>query len=208
MKGSVEIKVLGELVVLRDAREIALPPSKKTRALLAYLAVTNRRQRRDHLCQMFWDVPDDPRASLRWSLSKLRHIIDEGCLRTDRDSVLFDTTGLDVDLLGVAHMTASDVRSLDTQRLETAAALFRGRFLENLELPRCPVFEAWRTFHGDALDRTRLMILQALVERMRLDPERALSHAETLWPTAAILFPEITMAPRSKNSRRSFIVIM
>ncbi|SDA81163.1 alpha/beta fold hydrolase [Mesorhizobium qingshengii] len=182
MTGLLGIKVLGQLVVLRDDREIALTPSKKTRALLAYLAVTNRRQRRDHLCQMFWDIPDDPRASLRWSLSKLRHIIDDNsdCLRTDRDSVLFDTTGLDVDLLGVAHMTASDVRSLDTQRLETAAALFRGRFLEDLELPRCPVFEAWRTFHGDALDRTRLMILQALVERLRSDPERALSHAETL----------------------------
>ncbi|RWQ40748.1 MAG: hypothetical protein EOS20_01490 [Mesorhizobium sp.] len=30
----------------------SLPPSKKTRALLAYLVATNRRQRRDHLCQM------------------------------------------------------------------------------------------------------------------------------------------------------------
>ncbi|WP_189522417.1 hypothetical protein [Mesorhizobium sp. M5C.F.Ca.ET.164.01.1.1] len=169
--------MLGELVVLRGAREIALPPSKKTRALLAYLVVANRRQRRDHLCRMFWEVPDDPRASLRWSLSKLRHIInqngDEGCLKADRESVLFDTAKLDVDLLQVAHMTANEVRFLDTSRLENLAAMFRGQFLENLELPRCPVFEAWRTFHGDALDRTRSMILQALVERLRCEPERA-----------------------------------
>jgi pimeloyl-ACP methyl ester carboxylesterase/DNA-binding SARP family transcriptional activator len=184
MKGPLTIKVLGELVVLRGAREIALPPSKKTRALLAYLVVTNRRQRRDHLCQMFWEVPDDPRASLRWSLSKLRHSIDQDgdgdCLKADRESVCFDTAKLDVDLLQVAQMTANEVRLLDISRLETLATVFRGRFLEDLELPRCPVFEAWRTFHGDALDRTRSMILQALVERLRAEPERALSYAQTL----------------------------
>src|SRR5215475_12296909 len=118
MKSRLQIKVLGELVVLRDAQEIVLPPSKKTRALLAYLAVVNRRQRRDHLCQMFWDAPDDPRASLRWSLSKLRQLInedgDKAYFKTDRSSVFLDTGKLDVDVLHVAHITAKDVRSLDT----------------------------------------------------------------------------------------------
>lgn len=184
MKGSLRINVLGELVVLRDAQEIVLPQSKKTRALLAYLAVVNRRQRRDHLCEMFWDAPDDPRAALRWSLSKLRRVIDEdgdgACLMTDRSSVFLDTGKLDVDLLHVAHITAKDVRSLGTSGLETLAAGFRGRFLEGLELPRCPVFEAWRTFHADALDRTRSLILQTLVERLRDEPERALPYAQAL----------------------------
>ena len=184
MKGPLQIKVLGELMVLRDGQEITLPPSKKTRALLAYLAVVNRRQRRDHLCQMFWDAPDDPRASLRWSLTKLRRSLyeddDEACFRTDRSSVFLDTDTLDVDVLPVAHITAKDVRSLGISSLETLAAGFRGRFLEGLELPRCPVFEAWRTFHADALDRTRSLILQTLVERLRSDPERALSYAQAL----------------------------
>jgi pimeloyl-ACP methyl ester carboxylesterase/DNA-binding SARP family transcriptional activator len=184
MKGPLQIKVLGELVVLRDSREIILPPSKKTRALLAYLAVMNRRQRRDHLCQMFWDAPDDPRASLRWSLSKLRQLInedgDEACFKTDRSSVFLDTDELDVDLLHVVRVTARDVRSLGTSGLETLANRFRGRFLEGLELPRCPVFEAWRTFHADALDRTRSLILRTLVERLRNEPERALPYAHAL----------------------------
>jgi pimeloyl-ACP methyl ester carboxylesterase len=160
-----------------------MPPSKKTRALLAYLAVVKRRQRRDHLCQMFWDTPDDPRAALRWSLSKLRQIInqdDEACFRTDRSSVFLDTDKLDVDLTQVARMTAKDLRALSTSVLEALAAGFRGRFLEDLELPRCPVFEAWRTFHADALDRTRSLILQTLVERLRSEPERALPYAQAL----------------------------
>ena len=45
MKAPLQIKVLGELTVVRDAQEIVLPASKKTRALLAYLALANRRQR-------------------------------------------------------------------------------------------------------------------------------------------------------------------
>ena len=184
MKAPLQIKVLGELAVVRDAQEIVLPASKKTRALLAYLALANRRQRRDYLCQMLWNLPDDPRASLRWSLTKLRRVLnedgDEPCLGTDGSSVFLDTNKLDVDLLHVAHITTKNVRSFSTSDLETWASLFRGRFLEGLELPRCPVFEAWRTFHADALDRTRSLILQMLVERLRSDPERALPYAQAL----------------------------
>jgi DNA-binding SARP family transcriptional activator/pimeloyl-ACP methyl ester carboxylesterase len=184
MMAPLQIKVLGELAVLRDGHEIALPPSKKTRALLAYLAVVNRRQRRDYLCQMLWSVPDDPRASLRWSLSKLRRLIgkaeDEACLQTDRDTVFLDIGGLDVDLMPVARIAAKDLPALSIADLEGLAAQFRGRFLEGLELPRCPVFESWRAFHGDALDSIRILILRALVERLREEPERALPYAQML----------------------------
>ena len=38
----VEIRLFGELAVLRDGRPVALPASKKTRALLAYLAATGK----------------------------------------------------------------------------------------------------------------------------------------------------------------------
>ena len=140
-----QIKVLGELAVTWNGRDLVLPPSKKTRALLAYLAVVNRRQRRDHLCQMLWDTPDEPRASLRWSLSKLRQLLAAAevvdCLQSDRDTVFLDTSGLDVDLPHVARIDAKDMAALATSDLEALAARFGGRFLAGLELPRCPVFE-------------------------------------------------------------------
>src|SRR3954453_22339854 len=64
------IRLLGELQVLASGQQtLTLPPSKKTRALLAYLAVAGRPQRRERLCDLFWDVPDDPRGALRWSLT-------------------------------------------------------------------------------------------------------------------------------------------
>jgi len=53
------IQTLGDLEVRRAGRSLLLPPSKKTRALLAYLAVTGRAHRRERLCSLLWDVTDD-----------------------------------------------------------------------------------------------------------------------------------------------------
>ncbi|MCZ7677687.1 MAG: hypothetical protein M5U28_02475 [Sandaracinaceae bacterium] len=57
-----QIRVVGELTAPPRGRALALPPSKKTRALLAYLVLTGREHRRERLCDLFWDVADDPRA--------------------------------------------------------------------------------------------------------------------------------------------------
>ena len=84
----IEIRLLGELEVQRDGKTVPLPPSKKTRALLAYLVGSGRPQLRDRLCGLLWDGPDDPRAELRWSLTKLRPLMD-GCLVADRERVEF-----------------------------------------------------------------------------------------------------------------------
>lgn len=184
MKKWLQISVIGELAVLQNNEECVLPPSKKTRALLAYLAVVNRHQRRDHLCKMFWEIPDDPRASLRWSLSKIRKLVNmdgqEECLLTDRSSVFLDTSKLLVDFLKVAQVTDKDVRSLDTPSLEALAAQFRGQVFDGLELPSCPMFEAWRIFHTDKLDRTRSLILHTLAARLRDHPERTHAYEQVL----------------------------
>ena len=60
----------------RGGEPVNLTRSQKTRALLAYLAVTGRPQQRERLCEMFWDVADDPRGALRWSLGTLRVLDD------------------------------------------------------------------------------------------------------------------------------------
>jgi DNA-binding SARP family transcriptional activator len=70
------LNLLGELEVIRDGETLALPASRKARALFAYLAATGRPHRRDRLCSMFWDIPDDPRGALRSSLSMLRRVAD------------------------------------------------------------------------------------------------------------------------------------
>ena len=66
------LRLLGQLEVLRNDKALPLPPSKKTRALLAYLVATHQAHSRAELCELFWEGPDDPRAALRWSLTKIR----------------------------------------------------------------------------------------------------------------------------------------
>src|SRR2546421_5029193 len=71
------LRVLGGVCIERGGERLELPPSKKTRALLGYLLIEQREHTREHLCTLFWDLPDDPRGALRWSLSRLRPLLDE-----------------------------------------------------------------------------------------------------------------------------------
>src|SRR5215510_7959627 len=102
-----ELRFLGEFAVIRDGRPLALPPSRKTRALLAYLGLHGKRFRREHLCELLWEIPDDPRGSLRWSLSKLRRLVDDGGrerIVADRLAVRFDATDVAIDVAALASV--------------------------------------------------------------------------------------------------------
>ena len=82
-----QLILLGELGLRRDGGAIPLPASRKTRALLAFLALNPKPQRRDNLCELLWQDTDDPRAALRWSLSKLRALLGDA-LAGDREQCL------------------------------------------------------------------------------------------------------------------------
>jgi pimeloyl-ACP methyl ester carboxylesterase len=183
MRSPLQIRVLGELRVARDGKPLPLPASKKTRALLAYLAVVGRPVRRDHLCELFWELPDDPRASLRWSLHKIRKITRGGgqeCLVADSSRVFLDPQTIDLDFLRVSRLGPNDVVMLDTPVLESLAGAFAGEFLEDLHLPHCPKFDAWRLYEANSVARTRVRILRALIDRTRGQPERSLFYAHSL----------------------------
>jgi len=114
------VSVVGNLAVLRHCTRVQLPPSKKTRALLAYLAVTARPHSRDRLCAMFWAVPDDPRAALRWSLTRLRQIVDEpDCRRivAGRETVGLDIDEIDVDILSLRNAARNGTDAIPTAAL-------------------------------------------------------------------------------------------
>lgn len=174
---------LGDMEVLRDGLRLSLPQSKKTRALLAYLAVTGRPHRRDRLCSLFWELPDDPRGSLRWSLSKLRPLVDEPMRRrlvADRETVAFAAEDAEIDLLSVARRCGDDPRELDIAALEEAARAFRGSFLEGVELAQCPDFTAWCVAERERARQLHRNVLQALIERLEDQPGRAAVHARAL----------------------------
>jgi predicted ATPase/pimeloyl-ACP methyl ester carboxylesterase/DNA-binding SARP family transcriptional activator len=182
LAGQLEIRVLGDLMVARDGVALSLPPSKKTRALLVYLACIGRPQRRERLCELFWDIPDDPRGALRWSLSKIRQILgpDGDCLQADRNVVNLRSDSLFLDCAAVRSLTQQDLATASIEDLEQLAGLFRGRFIDDLSLSRCPEFEAWRIATAEEMELAQVRILRSVIDRLADDPSRALTHAHAL----------------------------
>ena len=177
------VRVLGHLFVGYRHTRVKLPPSRKTRALLAYLAVTGRAHSRDRLCGMFWGLPDDPRAALRWSLSHLRPLIDDGdCRRiiADRESVGLDLSCATVDILSLRSAARGGVELMSIEALREAAQALEGEFLEGLDLPDCQEFAIWCAAQREETRRLRVRVLTALIARLEDIPEEALPFARTL----------------------------
>ena len=188
-KEPLHVCVLGNLAVLRQGTKLQLPPSRKTRALLAYLAVTARPHRRDRLCGMFWNVPDDPRAALRGSLSLLRRLVDEPNDRriiADRENVAFDLGRVTVDLLSLRTACQYGADAMSTEALRQATDGLQGDFLEGLDLPDCHEFQSWCIGEREETRRLRVRLLAALVARLEGMPDDALPHARAL----SLLEPE------------------
>jgi DNA-binding SARP family transcriptional activator/TolB-like protein len=164
---SIAITMLGPLTLLRGGVAAELPASRKTRALLAYLALSPRPVSRGHLCELLWDVPNDPRGELRWCLSKLRGLLDEpghARVRTAEDRVWLDMEGCDLDVAALAAASEAAPQLADTQAMESWA----GEFLDGLTLDRSPGFQAWvmaqrRHWHAAFVD---------LLERAIAEPGR------------------------------------
>ncbi|WP_245420430.1 MULTISPECIES: alpha/beta hydrolase [unclassified Mesorhizobium] len=177
--GPLELRVLGNFEVARGGELLDLPPSRKTRALLAYLAVTARSHQRERLCEIFWDVPDDPRGALRWSLSKIRQVLgdSESALAADRNAV---SLKVETDYARLQPLVKGELSSWPTDELEAVVASIRGDVLADLSLERCAEYEAWRQAIASEVEIAELGILRELVERLAGEPKRALPLARRL----------------------------
>ena len=198
---TLQVDLLGELRVRRGSRTVRLPQSKKTRALLGYLIVSRRPQRRARLCSLFWDVADDPRGALRWCLSKIRPVVNEpGHTRivTDRDSVSFDASSVEVDVFRSREAIQSGVEATDTDTLIEIAESYRGELLEGLEMSDFDEFQAWCLAERSEARALRARVLRELCARLTDEPERALPHARNL----------IRIAPIDQDARAQLIELL
>lgn len=178
-----ELRFLGNLKVIRNGESLELPPSRKTRALLAYLALNQRTFRREHLCELLWEIPDDPRGSLRWSLSKLRRLVDDSGSRrivADRLGVGFDAADVDIDVAALDAFVGGDLDRCPIEALEDAAARYGGNPLEGLDLPNFHGFDAWCVAERERATQAQSRVLSTLVRRIVHEPARALPHARAL----------------------------
>jgi DNA-binding SARP family transcriptional activator len=176
-----QVRLLGELQLIgRNGQPLPLPASKKTRALIGYLVATSQPHRRERLCDLLWEGPNDPRAELRWSLNKIRPLLNEAGLSrlaVDRERVHFQTVEATVDLERL-HALLSDAKA-PVEQLKEAVGLFRGEFLDGLDLPACYRYQEWCLAEREAISGLRLAALRAIVDRSEA-PEEALRYARTL----------------------------
>jgi len=168
---SLEIRLLGPLQLSRGGDVVKLPSSRKVRALLGYLALASRPVTRSQICELLWDVPNDPRGELRWCLSKIRGLIDDkGRKRViaDGNTIRVDLSDCIVDTLEVTRAPEHGIQKLGVDRQQALAKHFTGELLEGLEIARSPMFDAWIT-----AERRRFRGIQTvLLENL----SRALPH--------------------------------
>jgi DNA-binding SARP family transcriptional activator len=149
-----EIKALGNLIILKNGVILDNLGSRKAGAALAYLALEGRPQGRMRLATLFWPESPDQKAlaSLRVMLASLRKNVDD-YIEITRDTVGIKQ-GVDV---------TTDVQLFEKQiargNLTQALKLYRGNLLEVLHFSDCNEFENWRRWEQERLN---LLLIEAL----------------------------------------------
>jgi len=166
------LSLLGPLQAVIDGEPVSGLTSPKIQALLAYLAVERREHPRGALAELLW--PERPAGkagqNLRKSLSRLKRALEGPAtpdfIQATRQTLALNP-GADVWVDVEAFTAAVDfARSHDHEavegcpqcaaRLEEAAGLYRGEFLQDLMAASAP-FDEWATLerewlHGQALE--------------------------------------------------------
>ena len=163
---SFRVQMLGRMAIRRDGVALALPASRKVRALFAYLALAPLAVSRSQLCELLWDIPNDPRGELRWCLSKIRSIVDDDHQRvhTRDDTVRLDLSDCFVDAIEIARAIEEGIGTLTPERQRALAGLFNGDFLDGLEIDRSPVFNGWLTAQRRRFRGCHAALLEHLVK--------------------------------------------
>lgn len=200
------LQLLGPMQVERDAVAIALPASRKVRALLAYLAVSPHAVARSQLCQLLWEIPDDPRAELRWCLSKIRGVIDEPARRRVEardDAVRIDLSDCVVDAIEVVHAVEQGIESVAADRQRALCAMINGEFLEGLAIDRSPAFDGWLTAQRRRFRAFHVALLRQLV-RNAVDDDALFADLDK-WLALAPFDPQAHESLLSALARRGRI---
>lgn len=165
---NIDVAMLDGLAITIEGQAVSLPPSKRARALLAYLLVTQKAHRRGRLGEWFWPHASDPRAGLRWGLSKIRPLFgpeQKSRIVATREQVSVNTQGMRFDYVQASQLLAQpkvSVAQLDGLQLQ-----LQGAFLEGLDLPDLCHYQSWL----EAQRRDRAQLLTGLFARQAQHPD-------------------------------------
>lgn len=146
-------------------------PSRRSRALLAYLALAPERSAsRERLCGLLWSdrAEAQARASLRQCLLELRGALsnyDLDLLDVSRETIGLHPESIEVDVDALETSLAGDARTL-TASLTSIAA---DRLLDDLDLGG--LFEEWRSHARERLDRAIATAVRSLLSALAAQSE-------------------------------------
>ena len=127
------LRLLGSFELRGPGDRVLKIPARKTRALLAFLALQNgARQSRERLAALLWEDADAElaRSSLRQALTALRRALpakQQGVLEADAHEVALNLAQVQVDVLRLRALLAdSSAASLKAARAIAAESLLEG----------------------------------------------------------------------------------
>src|SRR5689334_12655420 len=171
----VRLRLIGQMEAWTLTSENVLPPGRKTRALLAVIALSSPRPAlRGRLAELLWSrrPEEQARASLRQEIHRLLECLAPSgtdILIVTRDHISLSPGKVWIDVEEVMRATTDQPASL---------SLLDGDLLEDLDGVD-PVFDAWLTAERERLrDRART-VAEALL-REQNEPEAAIPAAQRL----------------------------
>jgi DNA-binding SARP family transcriptional activator len=174
------LRLLGELQIQVNGKQIHQHIPAKSQALLIYLAVEHDRiHNRESLAELLWPErpPDTGRNNLRqalWNLRKHLPLDVQGSelLRADREGIQFLHPGgrsidaLEIEELVVAcdkHQHPEGASCEDCEsRLERAVELYGDEFLANFSLPDSDPFDHWASVERERIRQIAVRALRKL----------------------------------------------
>ena len=163
-----EIFFLGDFRLIWNKVPLNPFPTRKARALFAYL-VTHRKRTitRAHLAGIFWGEFSEERAlrNLSTTLWRIRQVIPENYLIVQRDLVSYNQVSdfwLDTQVFEELCLSVGVHENELIATLEEAIRLYRGDFLDGL-------YEDWALVETE---RLRSMYIQALYQLMAMYSDR------------------------------------
>jgi DNA-binding SARP family transcriptional activator/TolB-like protein len=171
----VRLRLIGQMEAWTLTSESVLPPGRKTRALLAVVALSAPRPAlRGRLAELLWSrrPEEQARASLRQEIHRLLEALsfaNSEILVVTRDHLSLRPGAVWIDVEEVMRATTTEPASL---------SLLDGDLLEDLD-GIDPTFDAWLTTERERLrDRART-VAEALL-REQVEPEAAIPAAQRL----------------------------
>jgi WD40 repeat protein/DNA-binding SARP family transcriptional activator len=203
-----QIFTFGGLRVLRGETPVAGLDTRKTEALLVYLACNPRRHPREVLADLFWDERSQSQAmaNLRVALASLRKQLKPYLAITRESVALNPDAPVWSDVIEFEARLNGERRSgqafLETnvRKVDQAVELYQGEFLEGFYLRESQRFESWQVQEREHLHRLAVGALHDLVsyDTQTGAYPAGLVHAERL----------LTLDPYDERATQQMMVLL